>query len=300
MQKLIIEVRMNEYATRSGNPNVPWTPREIIEDALACREAGASSVHFHCRTGEGRPDHSFESYREVVSGLRAKSDLLLHPTLGADENGGSPAKRLSYVTRLAEQGLAVDLAPMDMGSTNVDFLDSDTGEFTTVDKVYINTTATLIEFAKAFREMGMKPCLATWNVGMLQLAQAFVRKGLVDAPPFLALSLGGEDTLPLHPASSAGLAAFTTLLAPDIAAQWTVIVFGGSIMGIAEEVIRKGGHLSMGLGDHPYSEFGVPTNADIVRRIVQLARDCGRDVATPDEARSILGMSGAPALAAAY
>ncbi|RYD40419.1 MAG: 3-keto-5-aminohexanoate cleavage protein, partial [Verrucomicrobiaceae bacterium] len=199
MQKLIIEVRMNEYATRSGNPNVPWTPQEITEDALACREAGASSVHFHCRTAEGRPDHSFESYREVVSGLRAKSDLLLHPTLGADENDGSPAKRLSYVTRLAEQGLAVDLAPMDMGSTNVDFFDSDTGEFTTVDKVYINTTATLIEFAKTFREMGMKPCLATWNVGMLQLAQAFVRKGLVDAPPFLALSLGGDQTLPLHP-----------------------------------------------------------------------------------------------------
>jgi uncharacterized protein (DUF849 family) len=291
MQKLIIEVRMNEYTARNENPNVPWTPREIINDARECRDAGASIVHFHNRTTGGLPDHSFQGYREIVADLRESCDLLLHPTLGADENEGSPAQRLSYVTRLVEEGFPVDFAPMDMGSTNVDFFNRDTCEFKTVDKVYVNTTATLMEFAHTFRVIGMKPCLAIWNVGMLRLADAFVRMGLIDAPPFLAFSFGGDETLPLHPASSAGIAAFTSLLAPEIAAQWTAIVYGGSIMGIGEEVIRKGGHLSFGLGDHSYSEFGSPTNAEMVRKVVQMARDCGRDVATPEEARSILGMA---------
>ena len=85
MQKLIIEVRVNEYASRRGNPRVPWLSAEIARDAAECRAAGATILHFHGRGPDGAPDHRFECYRDVILAAREACDILLHPTLGANE-----------------------------------------------------------------------------------------------------------------------------------------------------------------------------------------------------------------------
>src|SRR6186713_752856 len=98
---LIIEVRVNEYAMRDGNPAVPWTTREIAEDAAACRAAGASIVHFHGRADDGAPDHRFEPYRDTMLAIRDGSDILIHPTLGYVNLDASAEERLSNVMRLA-------------------------------------------------------------------------------------------------------------------------------------------------------------------------------------------------------
>ena len=120
MDKLIIEVRVNESASKARNPNIPYVPEEIVKDALACAAAGASIVHFHARTATGADSNDPETYRAVIADLRGRSDMLIHTTLGQFE--GTPAEqRTAHVEKLHSQGLAPDIAPLDMGSNNVDF-----------------------------------------------------------------------------------------------------------------------------------------------------------------------------------
>src|SRR3954468_18608993 len=123
MDKLIIECRVNEYAPRDRNPNVPWSRDEIAADAKAVREAGASVVHFHARQADGSPEHAYEAYRDTVRAIRQASDILIHPTLGYVTLNAPAAERLSHIRRMVEDGTPPDIAPMDMGSTNVSVLD---------------------------------------------------------------------------------------------------------------------------------------------------------------------------------
>ena len=69
MKKLIIEARVNEYAPRTHNRNVPWSTAEIVADSAACRQAGASVMHFHARLSDGAPDHRYETYRDTVAAV---------------------------------------------------------------------------------------------------------------------------------------------------------------------------------------------------------------------------------------
>ena len=82
MEKIIIEARVNELEGRNGNPNVPFTPSEVIRDAKACYDAGASIIHFHGRTPSGAPEHTPAYYLETNAGIRDACPILIHPTLG--------------------------------------------------------------------------------------------------------------------------------------------------------------------------------------------------------------------------
>src|SRR3546814_20549531 len=70
------EARVNEYMARDVNPNVPFTPDEIAEAAAACREAGASILHYHARNADGSPNHDPDAYLETIAKHRAATDIL--------------------------------------------------------------------------------------------------------------------------------------------------------------------------------------------------------------------------------
>ena len=89
---VIVEVRLNELATRERNPNVPWTPEEIAVDAYACWEAGASIVHFHVRNPDGSPAHAAELYGRAVEAIRKRCDVLIHPTLAGGQTPDPDAR----------------------------------------------------------------------------------------------------------------------------------------------------------------------------------------------------------------
>ena len=93
MAKIIIEARVNELALRDENPNVPFLPEEIIADAQACYDAGASIIHYHGRTATGEPDHDPEFYKKTNAGIRAACPVLIHPTLGYVAHGGDARER---------------------------------------------------------------------------------------------------------------------------------------------------------------------------------------------------------------
>jgi uncharacterized protein (DUF849 family) len=292
MSKLIIEARINEYAGRGANPNVPWSPAEIAEDAAQCRAAGASIVHFHARAEDGAPEHDPAVYADIMTRMHASSDVLVHPTLGAATLDAVPEKRMDHVIALAgDPATRADFAPMDMGSANLDYYDPAAKRFHTTDVIYKNTTGTLQHFAKAVGEAGIKHYVVTWNLGFTRQALAFMDMGLLPEPLFLVFVLTGDNLLVGHPGTPEGLDAHLQMLPADRNIEWGVCNHGGDLLPLVDKIITEGGHIAIGLGDHPYSELGQPTNADVIAHVAERAKALGREVASPQDTRSILAMS---------
>lgn len=291
MKKVIIEARVNEYQIRGPNPHVPYSPQEISDDARACRRAGASIVHFHSRKPDGSPEHAYEAYRDTVRAIRESCDILIHPTLGYVTLNAPASERLANIRRLVDDGLAPDIAPMDMGSTNVSVLKDGRYLPELEERVYQNSTATLHYFADHLKAWRLKPYLQVWNISFMRETAQFGRLGWVEAPVFAEFVCTDNHCLGGHPGTSKGLQAFIDFLPDDVPVEWTVCDYGGNLLPLCAQAITQGGHVSIGLGDYQYPELGTPTNAELVARVVDIARACGREVATPEEAKRILGIA---------
>ena len=291
MKKLIIEARINEFTGRDPNPHVPWSVEEIVDSALAAAEAGASIVHFHVRGPNGEPDSSYEKYQRVVEEIRRNSTMLIHPTLGVNEvDSTDPEERIAHVRRLAGDGLTPELAPLDFVTSNVDFLDPETQRFIGNGATYVNTATTLEYFAEHIRTLNVKPYAVVWSIPSLRMATSFMRSGLLETPAFLLLTLSSDAFPHLHPGTIAGLEAYLPFLPSDVDLEWSVSAFGVSLTPMAETIVSRGGHLALGLGDYHYKELGLPTNAALVQHFADLSRNMGREIASPDETRQMLGI----------
>ena len=261
MKKLIIEARINEYMMRdAGNTNVPYTPEEIASESVACRDAGAAIVHFHARKPDGTPEHSAEAYSDIIRRIRRASDILVHPTLGYNTMDDHSAEgRLRHIVELAkDKSVAPHFVPMDMGSINVDRYNPVSKQFETTTQVYANPTGDLMYFAKRVREAGLKPYLTCFNIGFLRYVNAFADMGLLDEPLYMCLVMTDNVYLGGHPGTLKGLQAHLDFLPPGKRVEWTAMSYGGNLFGLAAAIISQGGHISIGLGDHPYNELGMP------------------------------------------
>jgi 3-keto-5-aminohexanoate cleavage enzyme len=291
MEKLIIEVRINEYASRKFNPNVPFTPDEICHEALQCWRQGASIIHYHARDPHsGAPSSKTEYYAETARRIHEKSDLIVMPTLGA-WTLPSPEARMSHIIEMAKDPATLpDFAPIDMTTSNVDSYDARKRRFMTEDVVYMNPTKTLRYFAETIRASGVRPYVALWNVSSIRVTAAFVEAGLLERPLYGGIVLSEDGLFAGNPGSVRGLEAMIEFIPPDLQLYWSVMCVGGNLFPLVGAALERGGHIAIGLGDYPYSELGTPRNADLVERIVQIAREMGREIASPPEARKILGL----------
>jgi 3-keto-5-aminohexanoate cleavage enzyme len=284
---LIIEVRGNEFAATSDNPHVPVGADAIIADALDCAAAGAAGYHWHARGVDGvdRPD-DIDLHRAVVRGIRP-TGLVLHPTLGFTSTQGDVASRLRTVLALnADPETRIDIVPADIGAFILDGYDTNTGRFTSEDQVLLNTTGHVIALLDALHREQVRVLAVVWSPGAVRSALHFRREGILPAPTFWQLGFTGDSTPGGPPPTAAMAAAFLEQL-PD-GEPWTVHVRDGRCLDIAEWAIRHGGHVSIGLGDDPYRDLGLPTNADLVRLVAEMAGAQGRAVASPLEARQLL------------
>lgn len=288
----MIEVRVNEYTMRDGNPNVPWTPDEIARDAEEIRRAGASILHFHARQPDGSPAHDTETYARTVRAIRTASDLLVHPTLG-QITVADAEKRVEHIRAMAEDAaLRPDLASVDLGSTNIDIFDRDRRSFQTGNRTYVNTVDTLQFFARTFKECHVRTGLVAWTIPFVRTLDAFLEMGIVDEPAYLLFCHTEGGILGGHPATPDGLRAFLDVMPRDRRIEWSVCCKEGNLFPLAMAAIQLGGHVAIGIGDYAYRELGAPTNADLVSEIVRMAGLLGREVATPQEARRILEIPG--------
>ena len=294
MKKMIIEARINEYAMREDNPHVPWTADEIAETAARCREEGASIVHFHARQPDGAPLHGLDAYAEIIRKIRSRSDILVHPTLGWFSNDGDPAGRIACVTSLARDAATrPDFAPIDTGSVNLESYDAETRSFGHAERVYINRTDTLQTYAREFTRCGIKPQVVTWSIGFTRRAAALMDMGLVAEPAWFLVNMTAGSCITGHPGTAAGLRAHLDFLPGDRKVEWASNVVGGNLLELADLTARLGGHLAPGIGDHAYRELGSPSNEEVIRMAARTARAAGREIASPQDARELLGLRGA-------
>ena len=291
MEKLIIEVRINEYASRKHNPNVPFSPDEICHEALQCWRQGASIIHYHAREPlTGAPSSKTEYYAETARLIRQKSDLIVMPTLGAWTLPSREARMRHIIEMAREPAARPDLAPIDMTTSNVDSYDAQRRRFMTEDVVYLNPTKTLRYFAETIRASGVRPYVALWNVSSIRVSAAFVEAGLLEQPLYGGIVLSEAGLFAGNPGSIRGLQAMADFIPPELALHWSVMCVGGNLFPLVGAALERGGHVAIGLGDYPYGELGTPRNADLVERIAQIAREIGRPIASPPEARQILGL----------
>ncbi|ANY08242.1 3-keto-5-aminohexanoate cleavage protein [Pseudonocardia sp. HH130630-07] len=216
--------------------------------------------------------------------------LLVHCTLGQITVDGDEA-RLAHIEHLAgDPALRPEFASVDVGSTNIDRYIAEERRFATTDRSYVNSTGTLIHFLTRMRELGVRPVLACWSIPFVRMLEPFFQMQLLDGPAYVLLVHTEAPVLGGHPATAAGLRAYLDTLPRDRPIQWTVNGKPANILATAAEAIRLGGHVAIGIGDYPYPELGLPTNAELVARVADLARSLGREVATPEEAREMLGL----------
>lgn len=289
MRKVIIEARLNEYAMRDPNPNVPWTAAEIAASARDCLAAGATLIHFHAREADGRPTHGYDAYRDVMTSLRQTSDMMIHPTLGTQMSQADPKDRISHILRLAADGLHPDFAPLDMGTSNIDMFDAENHRFRTEDSIYLNTTGTLRYFANRLREAGVTPYPQVWNIPQLRHLAAFVESGDLTPPLFFALAMSEGGFLSTHPGTPAGLRAYFDFLPQGVPMHWSTAIFQGNLLPMIPQIVEAGGNISIGIGDYPYPELDYPGNAALIAEVALRVRACGAEVATLAEARALLG-----------
>ncbi len=290
--KLVIEVRVNEYATRDTSPHVPYGPEEVAKSAVDCWRAGASVVHYHASDPEtGAPSADVGIYAEVVRRIRQECDLITMPTLGAHIMP-TPEGRVAHVVEMAKDPVTrPDFIPVDMLTTNMGMYDPERKEFEWADRVYSNTVDALRYLCETVRAVGVKPAAMMWNVAAVRLTEAFVEMGLYEEPLFCELPLFSDRLMAYgHPGTVKGMQALLEFFPPRANWVWVVNLVGVNSFPVLAGAIECGGHVALGIADYPYAELGFPTNAELVTRIVEMAHSMGREVATATEAREMLGV----------
>jgi uncharacterized protein (DUF849 family) len=291
MEKVIISAAITGGMTVPGqSPAIPITPEEIVESAVGAYEAGAALVHIHVREPEsGKPSSSLELFREVVSGIKERCEVIVQPTTG----GGAGMTLEERAAVLPE--LRPEMATFNTGSFNfglfpiaerggdyeqweVDYLEG------TRDYVFRNTFADMERICEMVRESETKPELEAYDVGHLYNIKYLLNRGMLDTPIHLqfmhmrrtAIDLFGDD----FTFSAAGV---------GYPAEFH----------LAAMCMMLGGHVRVGLEDNlrVRSDKRAESNAELVEKAVALADLFDREPATPDEAREMFSLKGRAAVA---
>ncbi|AAM23981.1 3-keto-5-aminohexanoate cleavage enzyme [Caldanaerobacter subterraneus subsp. tengcongensis MB4] len=275
MEKLIITAAIcGAEVTKKHNPNVPYTVEEMVREALSAYNAGASIIHLHVRYDDGTPTQDKERFREVIEAIKAKCpDVIIQPSTGG-------AVGMTAEERLQPVYLKPEMASLDCGTMNFGG-----------DEIFVNTENMIIEFATKMNELGVKPELEVFDKGMIDTAIRLHKKGYIKAPMHFNFVMGVNGGI------SAEMRDFVFLkesIPPG--STFTATGIGRYEFPVATMSILAGGHVRVGFEDNVYLEKGVlaKSNGELVEKVVRIARELGREIATPDEARKILGLEVKP------
>jgi uncharacterized protein (DUF849 family) len=274
-----------------NHPSMPVTPAQIAAASVEAAEAGAAVVHIHVRdpqTGAGSRDPKL--FKEVVDRVRSSGvDVLINLTCGLgafllpDPNDESRALPESDVIPAAERMVHLEQCLPDIAS-----LDITTGNQVegSLEFVYLNTTRTLRQMAKRFRELKIKPELEVFGAGDILFGRKLMDEGLLDAPPLFQFVLG---VLWGAPATTETMLYQRGLLPKD--AVWAAFGIARDEMPMLAQAALLGGNVRVGLEDNLYLSRGVfATNGQLVERAGSILSHMGMSMATPAEARVILGL----------
>jgi uncharacterized protein (DUF849 family) len=264
-------------ATREQCPAIPYTPKEIAEEAKRSADAGAAIVHIHARTPEGGPDWSVETFREIQNEVRARTEVIVNFSTGAV---GIPAEdRIAHIRELRP-----DIGALNMGSMNYAIYSSKRKAFYH-DHVFANPFRDIQFFLEAMNGAAVRPELECFDTGHIANTAPLIDLGVLRPPYQFSLIMGVLGGIPGSPRH---LSNQVDTLPGD--SHWQVIGIGLNQWYLLASALGMGGNVRVGLEDNFYLEEGrmAKSNGELVEKAARLARDVGRPVASIAEARKIL------------
>lgn len=287
---LIIEASLNGSTSKAQNSHVPYSDDEIVADAVACMEAGAALIHNHTDEpifgGNGTldPERYARPWRRL---LALRPDAILTPTMPVGQDGVPVEARYSHIEKMAEEGLLAQ-GLCDPGTFNLSVLDEE-GLFAPTTMLYRNDMHDSRYYVEACRRHAIGLSISIFEPGFMKFILAYHRTDKLPPGAMLKFYFAAEE-LPFGlPPTATSLEAYLGMLG-DCELPWLVSAFGDDCVGcgMAEEAIRRGGHVQVGL--EPYAGDRQPTNLELVEEVVALARHLGRPIATPEQAARIIGL----------
>ena len=273
--------------TLGKHPEVPVTPEQISNAAIAAAKAGASVAHIHVRdpeTGLGSRDTNL--FKEVVERIRdSETDVVINLTAGmggdwvpSEENPSMPGpgtdmigpeERLAHVKEIHPEICSLDCGTMNFGNGN---------------EIYISPPGYLREMASMIQKWGVKPELEVFELGQIRFAKQMIKEGLINEPPMFQICLGipwgAEQTVDAMKVMKDEL---------PTNSSWASFGIGRMQMPMAAAAVAMGGNVRVGLEDNLYLEKGVlASNDQLVTRVIEIIQRMGSRVLSPQETRDKL------------
>lgn len=269
MEKLIITIApTGNVPTKEMTPHVPVTPAEIARDVAACYEAGAAVAHIHARNEQGLPTAKKEFFAKIL----AEPQLAGCPIVKQLSTGARGTRNKE------ERAEVLSLAPFSASLA--------TGSSNFPKSGNINEPALIEHLAGIMKDKHIKPEIEVFDTAMIANAERLCKKGLLEAPLHFNLVLGVKGSLP---ATAKNL--FFLVSSLPAGSTWSVSVIGAQHVPLSTIAIALGGHVRVGIEDNIYYTHGVlGTNVQQVKRIVEIAKAMGREIAAPEDVARIWGV----------
>ncbi len=274
--KTIITVAQTGALTKkSQNPNLPDQPPEIADSAYACFNEGAAICHIHARDTSGENTSDIDIYKDIHARIKAKCNIIIQ-----DSTGGGP-------NLTQEQRINCLKADPEMASLNMGSLMRIAGPYKGIP--WCNMPEEIDYYLGEMTKRGVKPEMEAYSHSMLYEIHRLVAQGVVQKPYYINLVLGMRYQ-GAEPATPETLLSLVQKLPPGSIFNCTAV--GSAQTSIVTMAMILGGCARVGLEDNIYYRKGelAKSNAQLVARIVRIARDLGLEPATPEEARSYLGL----------
>jgi len=276
MRKVIVTVSLTGgVQTKAANPNLPEQPDEIAADAYACFNEGAAVAHLHARDKQGKPTGDVEIFKEIHAAIRSKCNMILQ-----DSTGGGPG--LTFEQRLDCLNAQPEMASLNMGSMLRTI-------GATAGTTWANPRPELERFAAEMAKRNIKPEMEIYHHGMIREMKNFIDKGLIQKPYYVNFVMG----MAYQGAVEATPENLTTLV--NLLPEGTIFnccAIGREQVPITTMAVLLGGQCRVGMEDNIYMSKGVlaKNNAEMVAKSIRIIRDLGYEIASPEEAREIIGL----------
>ena len=257
--------------TKKDNPNLPTQPEEICKAALEAYDAGAAMVHLHMRNEDDTPTMRFDRFEETVKLIRATGCPVLLNLTSSGGQGFGWEERIKPFKELKPHMASLDAGTMNWLNT----------------VVFMNEPGFLELCGKEMIAAGVKPEIEVFDMGMLNTAKYYLKKGILQGPAHFQLCLGAPGGME---ATTENLLYLVNHLPEDC--TWSTFGIGRGANEVMMAALALGGNVRVGLEDNVYYNAGqkAESSAQFVERVGRIVKELGRSLATPDEANEILGL----------
>ena len=249
-------------------PGLDLSAEGLADEIVSAWGAGANILHLHVWDEMGKPTTRIENFIKTIDLVKDRCDIIIEGSTGGF-NDLTPAERSTSLQA------DIEMASLNPGSVNYDA------------GVYINSPKDVRYWTEEMHRKGIKPDIAIFDVAMINNSMLMAEEGLIDSPFLFTFVLGQTGAIPAKPSNLMFMAESVPDNSFCFVARHSSCDINLTLMNMA-----MGGHARAGFEDSPYFRPGelAASNAQLIERLVSIGKQMGREPATPDEARQLLGL----------